>query len=87
MLTLLKAWRNLQHLKGKMDNWKFAFDMFLETASQHDRDVIAGSWYYYESKSVVVNKSNKGEENIMDEGNEDDIEDEDCFENHLYMHV
>ena len=50
MLMLLKPWRNLQHLKGEMDDWKFAFDMFIETANQQDRDVIAGSQYYHESK-------------------------------------
>ena len=41
--------------------------MFIETAGQQDRDVIAGCQYYYESKSVGVNTKDKGEEDTMDE--------------------
>ena len=55
--------------------------MFIKTASQWDKDVIAGCQYYYESRSVGVDTKDKGEENTMDEGDEDNIEDENSFEN------
>ena len=50
MLALLKPWRELEDLKRDDENWEFAFNTFMETASRRDRDVVAGCQYYYNSR-------------------------------------
>jgi hypothetical protein len=56
MLSFLKPWRELRDLKTEGEAWEFAFDSYMKTAGQRDRDVIAGCQYYYESKNIVANR-------------------------------
>jgi hypothetical protein len=80
MLALLKPWRNVQELKDEHQTWESAFYIYMQTASQRDRDVVAGSQYYYESKKVVVNSNENGEvddKEKVDENGEEDIGDND----------
>lgn len=83
MLALLKPWRDLRELKDENKSWEDEFNFFLETASQRDKDVISGSQYYYESKSVVADRFSEdvletnfgnGEESVEDFDDEDNNE-------------
>jgi hypothetical protein len=75
MLALLKPWRDLRQLKSEDQTWGCAFDIFMRKANQKDRDVIAGSQYFYESRKVAANRSDEDERSIdMDEGNNTDNE-------------
>lgn len=56
MLALLKPWRDLRRLKGESDDWETMFDKFIQNGNQRNKDVIAGSQYYYESKNVTANR-------------------------------
>jgi hypothetical protein len=76
MLALLKPWRNLGELKFNCESWEDTFTHFMETANQRDKDVVAGSQYYYESKSVARNRDYNEEKEL-----EDDIHHEDNEEN------
>jgi hypothetical protein len=81
MLALLKPWRNIGCLKDKNQTWESAFNSLMRTATQRDRDVVAGSQYYYETKTVATNKNNEEEENSLNKDDDHDIENEDRFEN------
>ena len=50
MLAFLKPWRTLHDLKDNCENWKAAFEQYMQTANQRDRDVVAGCQYYYDSR-------------------------------------
>ena len=79
MLALLKPWRDLQELKEEDENWEYRFNLFLETASLRDKDIISGSQYYYESKNIVTEREieDEIEPNIANRGDDDDdFEDE-----------
>jgi hypothetical protein len=66
----LKPWRNLKDLKDHHKSWEELFVSFIANASQQDKDVIARSQYYYESKTVVANRDS--EEEGRNAGEEDD---------------
>ena len=51
MLALLKPWRELEELKEDSETWESAFNIFMETATRRDRDVVAGCQYYYDSRN------------------------------------
>jgi hypothetical protein len=53
MLAFLKPWRDLNRLKNDGDTWESAFDRYMQTASQRDRDVVSGCQYYYDTRSAV----------------------------------
>lgn len=81
MLAFLKPWRSLHQLKSSNENWETAFNAYMQTAGQRDRDVVAGCQYYYETKNVAINRGE--EEDIepqrrFDDNNDDemDLEDE-----------
>ena len=79
MLALLKPWRDLRELKEEDENWEYRFNLFLETASLRDKDIISGSQYYYESKNIVTEREidDEMETNIANRGeDDDDFEDE-----------
>lgn len=46
MLALLKPWREIEDLKADGETWQSTFDIFMETASRRDRDVVAGCQYF-----------------------------------------
>lgn len=54
MLAFLKPWRNLDRLKGQVDCWETAFEIYMATTTQRDKDVVAGCQYYYDTRSVIV---------------------------------
>jgi hypothetical protein len=78
MLGLLKPWRDLRRLKFESESWEFAFTMFVKDASQQDKDVIAGSQYFYESKNVAANRINDEESdfNVVEQHDEEDYNEE-----------
>lgn len=53
MLALLLPWRDLQDIKGQYKTFQVAFEEFIETASQHDLDIISGIQYYYDCKNAA----------------------------------
>ena len=63
-----------------------AYNVYMENASQRDKDVVAGCQYYYETKNVAVNRSAEEEiettEDHFNDNNNDemDIDDESQFE-------
>jgi hypothetical protein len=62
------------------ESWERAFDMFMQNASQRDRDVVSGCQYYYESRDVVANRSIEEERKINveeEDGFDDEREDDD----------
>ena len=71
MLALLKPWRDLRHLKTEYESWESAFTMFIEHVTQRDKDVVAGSQYYYDSRNVSTNR------NINEEKEDDDVNEQD----------
>ena len=73
MLALLKPWRDLHQLKLETEDWRTAFMNFIGNASQRDKDVVAGSQYYYESKNAAVNRDIDDKRN-SDVGAEGDVE-------------
>ena len=83
MLALLNPWRDLRDLKEENETWENRFNIFMQSASQRDKDVISGSQYYYESKDVVNERGfeEEMETNVVNRGEEDDdIEDENLDE-------
>ena len=72
MLALLKPWRDLRQLKDDNESWESAFMAFIECATQRDKDVVAGSQYYYESRNVAVNREFEGESDEGANEQEDD---------------
>ena len=64
MLTLLKPWRNLLDLKNEDESWQWAFNLYMQDASQRDKDVIAGCQYYYDSREVAQEKLSDVDEDI-----------------------
>ena len=77
MLALLKPWRELEDLKRDDENWEFAFNTFMETASRRDRDVVAGCQYYYDSRISTEVSDVEEDTRVNDESNvylEDDEE-------------
>lgn len=80
MLSVLKPWRTLETLKDHLESWESAFESFMVNANQRDKDVVAGSQYYYESKGVIANRDfdedrendNGNEENRQGEHDDDD---------------
>lgn len=86
MLAFLKPWRNLHQLKSCEETWEMAYNVYMENASQRDKDVVAGCQYYYETKNVAVNRSAEEEiettEDHFNDNNNDemDIDDESQFE-------
>ena len=88
MLALLKPWRDLQDLKTNSESWETAFSDFLQNASQRDRDVIAGSEYYYKSRSVVTNRDGDEQKpSDVDEEDDEDIEVDHRFEEEVMNSV
>jgi hypothetical protein len=85
MLALLKPWRDLRRLKSEDQRWEYAFDIFMQNANQRDRDVIAGSQYYYESRNVVANR-NVEEERSINVDEEENMEDERHHEDDMVDH-
>lgn len=80
MLALLKPWRDLRNLKKEDQNWDDEFDTFMLKGTQRDRDVIAGSQYYYETKNVGANRAfeeRDGDVEESEEGNDEMGRDED----------
>ena len=63
MLSFLKPWRNLKDLKRNDDSWEAAFEMYMGTTNQRDKDVVAGCQYYYDTRSAM-------EEDKVDEDDE-----------------
>jgi hypothetical protein len=47
----LKPWRDLDNLKDYDESWEEIFNLFISNTSQQDRDVVAGSQYYYEIRT------------------------------------
>ena len=83
MLALLNPWRDLRDLKEENETWENRFNLFIQSASQRDKDVISGSQYYYESKDVVNERGfeEEMETNVVNRGeDDDDIEDENLDE-------
>jgi hypothetical protein len=85
MLSFLKPWRELQELKDDTERWESAFNLYMETASQRDRDVISGCQYFYDSKNPARNRDVEEEikrNNDVPVEDEDDreFEDENCDE-------
>lgn len=80
MLALLKPWRDLRHLKNDNESWKTAYDEYMQTAIQRDRDVVAGCQYYYDSRSAIENRDEDEEvdRDVMVHSGEDsdDVEEE-----------
>jgi hypothetical protein len=84
MLAFLKPWRDLDNLKDHDESWEEIFGSFISNASQQDRDVIAGSQYYYESKNVLANRTYEDEPRNVEEDNnknEEERRDETELEN------
>lgn len=80
MLALLKPWRELEDLKTDRESWQSMFDIFMETASQRDRDVVAGCQYFYDSRNSTVVRDVEEDIHVNDESNiygEDDEERDD----------
>ena len=61
MLAFLKPWHDLQCLKNDCESWKSAFDGYMRTVTQWDRDVVAGCQYYYDSRMAVGNRDDTEE--------------------------
>ena len=86
MLAFLKPWRNLHQLKSYEETWETAYNLYMESASQRDKDVVAGCQYYYESKNVAMNRNVEEEIEATEDhfndnnNNEMDIDDESQFE-------
>jgi hypothetical protein len=81
MLALLKPWRKIQGLKDESELWEEAFDKFMASTTQRDKDVVAGCQYYYESRSVGSQRVLESERELDVE--ERVIEDEDELETHI----
>ena len=64
MLALLKPWRELEELKGDSETWESAFNIFMETATRCDRDVVAGCQYYYDSRNSA--RTDRAEDEDVD---------------------
>lgn len=64
MLALLNPWRDISQLKGNFSTWKLAFDTFIDTADQRDRDVVAGCQYYYDSRTIIRNDDDEVQPNF-----------------------
>jgi hypothetical protein len=43
-------------LKNDDESWEVAYDEYMRTATQRDRDVVAGCQYYYDSRSSIEDK-------------------------------
>ncbi|KAG2103161.1 hypothetical protein BD769DRAFT_1696165, partial [Suillus cothurnatus] len=54
MLTLLHPWHELKDIKAGFNDFETAFASFLKSASQSDRDFLAGVQYYYDCKAAAV---------------------------------
>jgi hypothetical protein len=78
MLSLLRPWRKIEELKDENDTWEEAFDKFMESTTQRDKDVVAGCQYYYESRSVGTHRELESEREI--DAEERLVEDEDELE-------
>ena len=83
MLALLKPWRDLNELKEDCDDWESAFNVYMETACQRDKDVVAGCQYYYDSRNTTGDREVEEETPVTDDSdiqvaNDDrDAEDDD----------
>ena len=66
MLALLKPWRELEELKGDFETWESAFNIFMETATRRDRDVVAGCQYYYDSRNSARTDRAEDEDDDVD---------------------
>lgn len=75
MLAFLKPWRELDELKENSESWESAFNIFMETASQRDRDVIAGCQYYYDSRKTTENRDVEEEIDVNEGVQAEDYED------------
>ena len=80
ILALLRPWRDLGELKDDGRSWKEAGLLFLETATQRQRDIIAGMQFYYDSKSAAQDCPHDdigdGDEGYMDVDVDETIEKE-----------
>jgi hypothetical protein len=79
MLAFLKPWRNLWHLKDDDESWETAFNKYIETSSQRDRDIVAESQYYYYSRTVVGKEENdEGTDSNNERNGEGNYDDDIC---------
>lgn len=69
MLALLKPWREIEDLKADGETWQSTFDIFMETASRRDRDVVAGCQYFYDSRNSRVVRDVEEDTSLNDESN------------------
>jgi hypothetical protein len=74
MLTFLKPWRKLEDLKDHHKCWEENFALFIENASQQDRDVITEIQYYYKSKNVLANRISEEERRDVEKNNNNNKE-------------
>ena len=88
MLAFLKPWRTLHDLKDSCEDWKAAFERYMQMANQRDRDVVAGCQYYYDSRDGS-NSSHVDREGGLDNNEEgwnvDEMEDGDDIETKAFM--
>lgn len=47
MLLLLKPWRNIIDLKGSSQSWEDAYNTFMTSTSQHNRDIVEGIQFFH----------------------------------------
>jgi PIF1-like helicase len=72
MLAFLKPWRDLRDLKEGYDDWECAFNGYMQSANQRDKDVISGCQYYYDSRNVADSRGAEEETNLDVDQREDD---------------
>lgn len=77
ILAFLKPWRNLELLKDDDESWQSAFDGYMETANQRDRDVVAGCQYYYDSRTAIGKRGDDDEAQLNNARNERAEDDDD----------
>ena len=71
----MKPWRELEELKGDSETWESAFNIFMETATRRDRDVVSGCQYYYDSRNSA--RSDRAED--------EDVNVDDDRDSHIFV--
>jgi hypothetical protein len=88
MMAMLRPWRHLQDLKLEDRTWKEEGLQFLATATEKERNIIAGMQYYYDSKTtahrrnedLTVDERGQGEDiDMLDENRNGEIDCEVIF--------
>lgn len=62
MLALLSPWRDLKDIMAGFNDFETAFMSFSESASQSDKDILAGVQYYYDCKAAAVSHRESDDE-------------------------